>query len=183
MKITILNGNPDGRNKNFDLFLEKLNIFLEKEQHTVKHLKLRNMDIKYCTGCWGCWVKTPGKCLFPDESATVCSETIHSHLVLLASPIIMGFTSTLLKKAMDKLIPLVHPYIEFVHKESHHRKRYKKYPLFGLLLEKSDKSDEEDIAIISSIFERFTLNLKSTLRFVMFTHNPVQEVMNEINTI
>jgi len=183
MNITILNGNPDGRNKNFDLFLEKLHIFLEKEQHTVKHLKLRSMDIKYCTGCWGCWVKTPGKCLFPDEADTVCSETIHSHLVLLASPIIMGFTSTLLKKAMDKMIPLVHPYIEFVRKESHHRKRYDKYPLFGLLLEKNDKADEEDIAIISSIFERFTLNLKSTLRFVSFTNNPIQEVMNEINAI
>jgi hypothetical protein len=95
----------------------------------------------------------------------------------------MGFTSALLKKAMDKMIPLVHPYIEFVQKESHHRKRYDKYPLFGLLLEKSDKADEEDIAITSSIFKRFTLNLKSTLRFVMFTNNPVQEVIHEISTI
>jgi len=182
MKITILNGNPDGRNTDFDLFIEKLSIFLDKEQKKVRHLKLRGMDIKYCNGCWGCWVKTPGECQFPDDSKTVCEEVINSDLVLFASPMIMGFTSALLKKTMDKLIPLLHPYIEFVRKECHHRKRYDKYPKIGLLLDKTG-ADEEDVAITVSIFERFALNFKNRLNFVEYTTHPVQEVMNEINNL
>jgi multimeric flavodoxin WrbA len=183
MKITILNGNPDGKNKDFDQFLAKLSIFLEKEHHSVKNMELRSMDIKYCTGCWGCWVKTPGKCLFPDDSHAVCDETINSDLVLFASPMVMGFASAVLKKTMDKLIPLVHPYIEIVQKECHHRKRYDKYPLFGLVLDKSEHTDDEDIAVTMDIFRRCTLNLRSSLAFVVFTDKPVQEVTDEINAI
>jgi multimeric flavodoxin WrbA len=183
MRITILNGNPDGRNKDFDLFIEKLSIFLEKEQHKVKHLKLRGMDIKPCTGCWGCWVRTPGECLTPDDSRVVCDESINCDLLLFASPIIMGFVSAVLKKAMEKMIPLIHPYIELVHKECHHRRRYDKYPRLGLLLDKTDQADDEDIAITVSIFERVSLNFKSQLSFVGDTTKPIQEVIDEINTI
>ncbi len=182
MKITIINGNPDGRNKAFDIFIEKLSIFLEKEHKTVTHLKLRRMDIKYCTGCFGCWVKTPGQCLVPDDSKIVCEEAINSDVVLFASPMIMGFTSALLKNAMDKMIPLLLPYTEFVQKESHHRKRYEKYPKLALLLDKTGV-DEDDIAITVSIFERAALNFKDRLNFVAYITNPVQEVMNEINNL
>lgn len=183
MKVTILNGNPDGRNRDFDQLLEKLSIFLEKDNHTVNQLVLRRMDIKYCTGCWGCWVKTPGKCVVPDDSDTVCEETVNSDFVLFASPIIMGFLSAELKKTMDKMIPLVHPYIEMVQKECHHRKRYAKYPQAGLLLGKNGDTDDEDIAITRDIFERFALNLKLPVRFVTYSDKTAQEVVNEINAV
>jgi multimeric flavodoxin WrbA len=117
------------------------------------------------------------------SSHTVCEETINSDLVLFASPIVMGFVGADLKKTMDKLIPLVHPYIELVQNECHHRKRYEKYPRIGLVLEKTDHADDEDIAITTAIFERFTLNLRSTLAFVTFTDKPAQEVTNEISAI
>lgn len=184
MKITILNGNPNGMNKDFDQFLAKLSVFLEKEHHAVTNLELRSMDIKYCRGCWGCWVKTPGKCVFSDDSYTVCDETINADLVLFASPLIMGFASAVLKKTMDKLIPLAHPYIELVEKECHHRKRYDKYPLLGLVLERGGgHTDDEDIEITTDIFRRFALNFRSSLALVTFTDIPVQEVTDEINAI
>jgi multimeric flavodoxin WrbA len=77
MKITILNGNPVGERNPFDRFLEELSRALEKENHTVNKLELRNMGINYCTGCWGCWLKTPGRCVIRDDSHRVCDETIN----------------------------------------------------------------------------------------------------------
>lgn len=186
MRITLLNGTPaDARYKNFELFLEKLAIYLDKDRHTVTNLKLRNMDIKYCTGCFGCWVKTPGECLTADDSRTVRRESVNCDLLVFASPIIMGFTSAILKKTMDKMIPLVHPYIEIVEKECHHRKRYDKYPPLGLILDRpvDNRTDDEDIAITRKIFERLSLNFRSTLQFVAFDHTPMEEVINEINHI
>jgi multimeric flavodoxin WrbA len=183
MKITILNGNPDGKNNHFDQFLEKLFVSLEKENHTVWKLELRNMDINYCTGCWGCWVKTPGKCVIHDDSDIVCDKAIYSDLVIFASPLIMGFISAVLKKTMDRLIPLLHPYIEFVEKECHHRKRYDKYPVLGLILDKNHKNLHQDITITTDIFKRFSLNFRSKLQFTGFAGNPLQEVIDEINHI
>ena len=183
MKITILNGNPNADNVKFDNYLKELSDLLESSNHTVTILKLREMDIKYCIGCFGCWLKTPGECIVADGSRDVCREYINSDFVLFASPIIMGFSSALLKKAQDKLIPLVLPYLEIVQNEFHHLARYEKYPMMGLLLEKSNGADEEDIKIISNIYMRDAINLKTSFCFTRLTTDPVEEVANEINRI
>jgi len=183
MRITILNGNPNTDNVGFDNYLKNLSHLLESSKHTVTILKLREMDIRYCIGCFGCWLKTPGECIVKDGSHDICREYINSELVLFASPIIMGFTSALLKKAHDKLIPLILPYFEIVHNEFHHLSRYEKYPLMGLLLGKDKDTDEEDIKIISDIYWRDAINFKTSFCFTKLTDDSVEEVANEINRI
>lgn len=183
MRITILNGTPEGDYNDFRQFVETLCPALEKESHKVTHLELAKMNIRYCTGCWGCWVKTPGECIFTDDHISVCKEAINSDLLIFASPMKMGFVSSVLKKTMDRMIPLVHPYIEFVQGEMHHLKRYKNYPAVGLLLGKGGDTDDRDVAITGDIFKRLALNLKSRLHFTTFADTPVQEVMDEINAI
>lgn len=183
MKITILNGNPNADNVKFDNYLKNLSDLLESSQHTVTILKLREIDVRYCIGCWGCWVKTPGECIVKDGSRDICREYINSNFVLFASPVIMGFTTALLKKARDKLIPLLHPYFEIAQNEVHHLSRYDKYPLIGLLLEKGEDTDEEDVKIISDISRRGAINFKTSFRFTKLTDDAVEEVANEINRI
>jgi len=183
MKITVLNGNPDARNNAFEGYLKELSDALMSDNHLVTILSLREMDIRYCIGCWGCWVKTPGKCIVADGSYDVCREYINSDLALFASPIIMGFTSALLKKAHDKLIPLILPYFEIVQNEFHHLSRYDKYPVIGLLLEKGKDADEEDIKIISDIYRRDAINFKTSFCFTKLTSDPLEEVTSEINRL
>ena len=80
MKITILNGNPDANNDVFDGYLKKLSDALVSDNHLVTILDLREMDIRYCIGCFGCWLKTPGKCIVADGSRDVCREFVSSAL-------------------------------------------------------------------------------------------------------
>lgn len=183
MKITLLNGSPEGSGSGMDEYLRDLESQLNDAGHTVINLTLRELDARYCTGCWSCWVKTPGECMFKDDSHLVCREVIHSDFVLFASPILMGYLSAMLKKYMDKLIPLVHPYIVADQGEAHHKFRYdpEDYPLGGLLLEKTAGADDEDIEIISDIHGRTMLNLKSRNAFTMLTDAPVQEVADAID--
>ena len=183
MKITILNGNPDARNKSLEDYLAQLFDGLTASGHAVTSFNLREMDIKYCIGCFGCWVKSPGECRSKDQSSQVCRAYINSDFVLWASPIIMGFYSATLKKVTDKLICLVHPYGEFVDGEVHHLPRYDHYPIAGLLLEKGTNSDDEDVRIISDIHNRTMLNFKSRSAFTKLTHEPVKEVADAINHI
>jgi len=183
MKITILNGNPNADNVKFDNYLKALSDLLETSKHTVTILKLREIDISYCTGCWDCWVRTPGECIVKDGSHTICREYINSDFVLFASPVIMGFTTALLKKAHEKLLPLIHPYFEIVQDEVHHLSRYDKYPVMGLLLEKGKDTDEEDVKIISDIYRRDAINFKTSFCFTKLTSEPVEEAANEISRI
>ena len=110
MRITIINGESGARTGSvFDSYVGELAAELSSAGNEVNHLRLRDMDIRGCKGCWGCWVKTPGQCSHGDESELVCRGVIGSDMTLFASPITMGFTSALLKRATDKLIPLVTP--------------------------------------------------------------------------
>jgi multimeric flavodoxin WrbA len=180
MKITILNGNPDAGNTTFDAYLKRLAETLVTAQHQATTLTLRDMDIKHCAGCWGCWVKTPGECVARDDSADVCRAAINADFVLLASPVIMGFPSAVLKKTVEKFIPLIHPYGAVVQGEAHHKARYDRYPLLGLLLEKRGDADNADVQITADIFSRTALNFKTQLAFTELTSAPAETVAEAI---
>jgi len=179
MRITILNGNPDPGSAAFESYLDRLTAVLSPG-HEVTRLDLRSLDIKYCNGCFGCWVKQPGECLVPDDSRDVRRAVIHADFVLLASPLRMGFASAVLKKMMDKFIPLIHPYFEVDHGEAHHRGRYDAYPRLGLLLEQEPGGDDEDVAITTAAMQRMALNFKSALDWTRLVGDPVEQVAQAI---
>ncbi len=182
MKICILNGNPDPGNREFDQYLASLAAGLTGK-HQVDLLELRGLNIDYCVGCWGCWVKTPGECVNRDESELVCRRVINSDLTILASPLRLGFVSSLLKKTMDKLIPLVHPYIVIDRGELHHLQRYEQYPRLGLLLQAGPDYRAEDRDTTSAILRRTALNLKSRLVFSRMISEPLEELNHEIDRL
>ena len=117
MKITILNGNPAP--SAFDAYLAQLKTASEARSY-VTQLDLRDMSLRYCIGCWGCWVKTPGECVCRDASLEMDRAVINADFVLWAAPLKMGFPAALLKMAKDKHLPLIHPYMVVDQGEAHH---------------------------------------------------------------
>lgn len=182
MKVTIMNGNGNPQDQGFDGYLSRLAEVLTAKQHEVVTFTLRDLDIKFCTGCFGCWVKTPGECIFKDASHVVCRAIINSDFLLWAAPLRMGFPDAVLKRMMDKSIPLIHPYFEVDQGEAHHRPRYEHYPRLGFLLQTEADTDAEDLRIVSDIFSRTALNMKSRLEFALTTQEPVDTVVRAIAT-
>ena len=179
MRIAILNGEPDPLSE-FEKYLHRVAERLTATGHAVETIELRAIDLKGCSGCFGCWVKTPGECVKRDDSATVCRAAMGAGLLVLASPVIMGFTSALLKRAADQMIPLVHPFLVIEGGEMHHRARYASYPEFGLLLGAGEDTDAEDIEITAAMWGRMARNLKSRLAFTAVASRSVEEVADEI---
>ena len=183
MRITILNGNPDAGNTDFDRYIRSLAEGLTGKSHEVKSHTLREMQIRYCVSCWNCWFKTPGICRFEDSMPVIYKSVVAADLVIFASPVIMGFTSALLKRANERLIPLLLPHIDLVRGENHHRARYGHEAAWGLVLKKNSDTDDEDIRIISDIYRRETLNFKSSLKFTFLTDKPVKEACDAIDAL
>jgi len=179
MNITILSAHS-GNSGSSDF----INEFVGKSAsagHTVICHNIDNLDIHSCTGCWSCWVKTPGKCIFRDDMDTLLPDVIQSDLLVYFAEPILGYVNYRLKMVMDRSIPLVHPYIELVQNECHHRKRYRKYPKFGVLVEDNQALEEEDLKNMEYLFLRFALNFKTDLSFFHTTEMPLQELIDEIN--
>lgn len=178
-KITIINGLNGNEGQAFKDNLDKI-ITKNDELTGYKCFNLNKMKIKYCCGCWSCWFKTPGKCSQEDEMPQLLRSIIHSDLTLFISPIKMGFVSADIKKITDKLIPLVHPYIEIVNGECHHMKRYQKYPKLGLILVDKERN-QESYRIISNIYQRFAINLRTDLAFSILSDGSMEAIEDAIN--
>lgn len=179
MRVTILNGNQDPANTTFDEYLASLGSLFSARGDEAKELKLRDLDIRSCSGCWSCWVATPGQCVHKDDQASVLKALLWSELAILASPLSMGFVSSLLKKSNERFIPLVLPYITLETGECHHPLRYGRSPDLGVLLQPEPDTDEEDVAIVRAIYEREVLNFHSSLRFCRLTTMPAEEIVHE----
>ena len=178
MKITILNASPQPGA--LDAHLAELKPALETGGHTVTQLNLRDLTLRYCVGCWGCWVKTPGECSNRDDSPEMGRAVINADFVLWASPLKMGFPSELLKRANDKHLPLIHPYMEVDQGEAHHLKRYPRYPRLGLLLEPETDTDSRDLQIVTDIHCRTALNFKTRLEFSLTLDTPPADLARRI---
>ncbi|MCF8358135.1 MAG: flavodoxin family protein [Prolixibacteraceae bacterium] len=179
MIITIVDGSPNGNNNTYPVELAEL---LKKTGHDVTLFEARNMNINYCTGCWSCWWKTPGICTHQDDMPQLYKSYLKSDLVIHYSPMLAGFISSKLKTINDRSIPLVHPYMAMVNNESHHQKRYSKYPKLGLILNRNG-ADNEDLDITRDLYSRLSINLKTNLSLFATTEKTQEEIIDEINRI
>jgi len=166
MTATLINANPFPEDYEFDQALGQLRDEMIRRSDSVSFFLLREMKIRYCVGCWDCWWKTPGRCRHRDDMEEVHRAIVNSRWLIFATPLVAGFVSSLLKKLNDRMIPLIHPYMDIIQGECHHLRRYPHYPYLGLILREEEEGDSEDMDITAQIYRRFAINFHSQLRFV-----------------
>lgn len=127
MRVLLLNG-ANQNDSTSELVYTILNDELVKNGHQVEAVNLRDKKIENCLGCFGCWIKTPGECVIDDEGRGIAKSVVQSDLVITITPITFGGYSYELKKAIDRLIPIISPYFMKIKGEVHHKPRYDRYP-------------------------------------------------------
>ena len=126
----------------------------------VRTIAVSEMDIAPCRGCFQCWVRTPGICVIDDAGRAVAEAWMQSDAVVLLTPVTFGGYSAALKKAIDRVIPILSPFFMKIRGEVHHKPRYDKYPaLVGLGV--LSRRDDESAALFSRIIERHATNAHS----------------------
>lgn len=170
MNITIVNGAPDETWAAHENALIKVVSQLEVD-YTVDLFHSRNMNITYCCGCFSCWVKTPGKCIFKDDMDSILKSIVNADYVIFASPLEAGFITKDTKKVMDRIIPTLLPYLKNYGGECHHLTRYKPASVLGVLLLDNGNLDDEAVDMIYDYFERVSLNMHSD-RVIKMIANP-----------
>ncbi len=155
---------------------------LKKLNWDATSIVLEDKNIAYCTGCFGCWVQTPGECVIKDYEETIVREMVHTDLSIYITPIVFGGYSSILKKALDRQIGRVLPYFTKVKGEVHHSERYEKQQSLlsiGLI----DKHDTEKEEIFKSLVARNAINMWSPFQRAIIHLNgeAVAEFSNNFN--
>ena len=81
-------------------------------------------DIRPCVGCFGCWVKTPGRCVVKDGYEDSPVKLHQAEEIVFLSRLRYGCLSGAAKNVIDRCIGYVLPFFEIAHGEMHHQRRY-----------------------------------------------------------
>ncbi len=115
-----------------------------------------NPIVKPCMGCFGCWIKTPGRCVISDRCSDIPSYIAKCDEVILISPVLFGSYSESIKAVIDRSIPYVLPYFRIVGGEMHHKMRYKHS--FKLKVLFYGECDDEERQIAESLVHANSIN-------------------------
>lgn len=115
-----------------------------------------NPIVKPCMGCFGCWIKTPGRCVISDRCSDIPLFISKCDEMILISPIIFGCYSESIKAVIDRSIPYILPYLRIVGGEMHHKMRYKHS--FKLTVLFYGKCDMEERQIAESLVRANSVN-------------------------
>jgi len=101
--------------------------------------------VKTCTGCFACWVKTPGECVIPDRGKDFCHVMAKATALTIVSRNFYGGLSPDVKAVLDRFIGYVLPWFTVRENEMHHRPRYSRqlgltYHLYGDITERERKT-------------------------------------------
>ncbi len=173
MAMVILNGSS-GAHDSVDALATRIEQHAEANGETVRHFILRESAVGHCLGDFDCWVRTPGRCRIPDAGQEIERAVHDADRVVLATPLLFGGMGPQLKKAVDRLIPLILPFFERAHDLTHHAHRYKRLPeLLGVAVHGDVIGNEDlaateaalaaDAALFAGLIESQALNLGAPL--------------------
>jgi hypothetical protein len=126
MQITILDGRDRAEDECQGAYQALVQVLAPLGD--VQEFPLREIDIAPCLGCFFCWVRTPGECIQKRGGEAVTRAVINSDLVVFFTPVRYGGYGSVLKIAVDHLIPNISPNFARINGETHHQKRYPRYP-------------------------------------------------------
>lgn len=112
MKVLAFNCSPRMDNGNTALIL---NPFLEGMKEVGAEVELfytRKLKINPCHGGFICWLKTPGECWQKDDMQMLYPKLREADIYVFGTPVYVDGISGPMKNLLDRIIPLVQPFIE-----------------------------------------------------------------------
>ncbi len=133
--IVVFDGGP--RNTKFSKTTFMVNHFCKGAKSAgaqIDYIKLKDMKIHPCTGCYTCWTKTPGECIYDDDMTDLRLKFRKADLIIYASPLYIFSVTGIMKNFLDRLLPNIKPYMLIKNGETMHPYRYPEDKLQGFVV-------------------------------------------------
>jgi multimeric flavodoxin WrbA len=123
MKVLAFNGSPRMEKGITEVILQTFLDGARSAGAETETIYISRQKIKYCTGCFNCWLVHPGRCIHKDDMVMIRKKIKDADILVLGSPVYFdGFTAQM-KTMMDRLITGGMPFIENRDGHSRHPSR------------------------------------------------------------
>lgn len=111
MKVLAFNGSPKMDKGTTALILSPFLEGLQQRGAEVELFYTKNLDIKPCQGEFNCWVKQPGRCFQEDDMQMLHPKLRQADVWVFATPVYVWGMSGPLKNLLDRVLPVMQPFI------------------------------------------------------------------------
>ncbi len=125
MKILAIQGSPRPKVSNTEVLLQQFLQGAQSQGAETETIYLKEKDIHSCVGCYTCWAKTPGVCVFKDDMPELLEKVKGCDILVYATPLYNYNMTSLLKAFQERLLPLLDPHLIKMGEIYRHPQRYK----------------------------------------------------------
>jgi len=123
MKVLAFNCSPNMEKSNTALILNPFLEGMKEEGAEVELFYVRRLKINPCLGEFSCWFKTPGECIHDDDMKILYPKIKEADIIVFGTPVYVDGMPGPMKNLIDRLIPLLQPYIEIRDGHCRHPRR------------------------------------------------------------
>ena len=155
----------------------QLGSYLKQKGFDTEEISIGRGEIAHCTGCFGCWVKTPGECVMRDDIVRINRASMGSDAVFYISPVIFGQFSANIADVINRWLPNMLPF--FMTRpdgSTMHPPRYESYPA-QVIVGYGDVVSEEDRQLFADITHKHRSNACA------FVYHPGIDISQQLEDI
>lgn len=176
MKILFISDASDMQGR---LIEKQIKTYFKDEE--VEFFNAKELDVKYCVGCFGCRIKTPGQCVITDDMELINSSYPNCDMFIILTKMKYGCYSSTIKKLLDRTIPAELPFLKLVEGQVHMKQRYSTKRSL-LVVGYGDEINPDDAIIFHKLVKRNALNMDAQKNKVLFFASG-EDVSLKINRI
>lgn len=162
MRIVAFNGSPRAEKSNTQVMVEAFLAGAKDAGAETGTVFLAGKKIGFCQGCFGCWLKTPGRCILHDDMEELIAQYRASDVVVFATPLYNDNVSGMMKNFIDRLLPMGDPHFEKdPNGEVRHITGKRKEPLF-VMMANSGFPEQSHFQVLRLLTRRMARNYHTT---------------------
>jgi multimeric flavodoxin WrbA/putative sterol carrier protein len=124
MRILAIQGSPRPKASNTEVLLQEFLKGARSQGAETETVYLTEKKIHHCVGCYTCWAKTPGVCVFKDDMPELLEKVRNCDILVYATPLYNFNMTSLLKAFQERLLPLLDPHLIKAEGAHRHPPRY-----------------------------------------------------------
>jgi len=153
-----------------DELRSSLGSLLDEDGSSVRWVDLAAVDFGPCVGCGGC-AKT-GRCVLKDAFTEIVAGMSACDRLVLATPIFLGVHHPLMKKAVDRFLPLAGELFAVRQGEMHHQSRMERpFSIIGIGILGEDALPEEAVTF-ERLIARHAVNMACPAHAAVVIRSP-----------
>jgi multimeric flavodoxin WrbA len=175
MNITILNGNHDRHNQEFDRYLDLYKVKMHNTEHYVRSFLLRDMKIMDLRSADS--IDSMDNKEIADDFRYIHNTLDETDLLIIASPLEQGFLTVLSKMILDRLTKVLQPSQYIPSPSPAGKTGIARLPLMGMIMQKEADTSEQDLLLNKLSGERIAANIHTVLDFCITTDTGVSDAV------